>query len=144
MIRRPPSSTRTDTLFPYTTLFRSHDVGRSGTRAGTRAIHAIIIGGNPMTKLDLDWPHNFNEIPKEVFVRKDVYDTELQRIFHGEEWHPVCHESEIPERGDFKTFRLASIPLIIARGVDCLEIGSASCRERVFNSMIISVFAVYL
>src|SRR3546814_9883368 len=28
MIRRPPRSTRTDTLFPYTTLFRSH--GRDG------------------------------------------------------------------------------------------------------------------
>src|SRR3546814_6647519 len=27
MIRRPPSSTRTDTLFPYTTLFRSGDGG---------------------------------------------------------------------------------------------------------------------
>src|SRR3546814_3232656 len=26
MIRRPPRSTRTDTLFPYTTLFRSHVV----------------------------------------------------------------------------------------------------------------------
>src|SRR3546814_3968226 len=26
MIRRPPRSTRTDTLFPYTTLFRSHSV----------------------------------------------------------------------------------------------------------------------
>src|SRR3546814_16630839 len=26
MIRRPPRSTRTDTLFPYTTLFRSWDV----------------------------------------------------------------------------------------------------------------------
>src|SRR3546814_15690730 len=26
MIRRPPRSTRTDTLFPYTTLFRSQDV----------------------------------------------------------------------------------------------------------------------
>src|SRR3546814_17488992 len=26
MIRRPPRSTRTDTLFPYTTLFRSHFV----------------------------------------------------------------------------------------------------------------------
>src|SRR3546814_3465188 len=25
MIRRPPRSTRTDTLFPYTTLFRSRD-----------------------------------------------------------------------------------------------------------------------
>src|SRR3546814_5578827 len=30
MIRRPPRSTRTDTLFPYTTLFRSH--GRKGQR----------------------------------------------------------------------------------------------------------------
>src|SRR3546814_11629137 len=27
MIRRPPRSTRTDTLFPYTTLFRSGDKG---------------------------------------------------------------------------------------------------------------------
>src|SRR3546814_17311276 len=27
MIRRPPRSTRTDTLFPYTTLFRSADEG---------------------------------------------------------------------------------------------------------------------
>src|SRR3546814_2699702 len=26
MIRRPPRSTRTDTLFPYTTLFRSKEV----------------------------------------------------------------------------------------------------------------------
>src|SRR3546814_18567406 len=28
MIRRPPRSTRTDTLFPYTTLFRSSFEGR--------------------------------------------------------------------------------------------------------------------
>src|SRR3546814_2810106 len=29
MIRRPPRSTRTDTLFPYTTLFRSDDLRRT-------------------------------------------------------------------------------------------------------------------
>src|SRR3546814_12422986 len=29
MIRRPPRSTRTDTLFPYTTLFRSRPRGRA-------------------------------------------------------------------------------------------------------------------
>src|SRR3546814_4011197 len=29
MIRRPPSATRTDTLFPYTTRFRSEGHGRS-------------------------------------------------------------------------------------------------------------------
>src|SRR3546814_10109486 len=30
MIRRPPRSTRTDTLLPYTTLFRSHAAGVVG------------------------------------------------------------------------------------------------------------------
>src|SRR3546814_19900098 len=34
MIRRPPRSTRTDTLFPYTTLFRSIDYSRYARRAG--------------------------------------------------------------------------------------------------------------
>src|SRR3546814_15305651 len=35
MIRRPPRSTRTDTLFPYTTLFRSRtDDGANGRRDG--------------------------------------------------------------------------------------------------------------
>src|SRR3546814_8054067 len=33
MIRRPPRSTRTDTLFPYTTLFRSASVRRRGRGA---------------------------------------------------------------------------------------------------------------
>src|SRR3546814_3271435 len=40
MIRRPPRSTRTDTLFPYTTLFRSRrrPVAAQGTRTG-RSLH---------------------------------------------------------------------------------------------------------
>src|SRR3546814_7967219 len=33
MIRRPPRSTRTDTLFPYTTLFRSPDEADGVTSA---------------------------------------------------------------------------------------------------------------
>src|SRR3546814_17100912 len=33
MIRRPPRSTRTDTLFPYTTLFRSAPTKRGALRA---------------------------------------------------------------------------------------------------------------
>src|SRR3546814_10746687 len=32
MIRRPPRSTRTDTLFPYTTLFRSWESGNDRVR----------------------------------------------------------------------------------------------------------------
>src|SRR3546814_5366216 len=34
MIRRPPRSTRTDTLFPYTTLFRSDDEERLFLQCG--------------------------------------------------------------------------------------------------------------
>src|SRR3546814_15104711 len=36
MIRRPPRSTRTDTLFPYTTLFRSKQ-RRAASRIAARA-----------------------------------------------------------------------------------------------------------
>src|SRR3546814_17130720 len=34
MIRRPPRSTRTYTLFPYTTLFRAARIDREAERAG--------------------------------------------------------------------------------------------------------------
>src|SRR3546814_19936796 len=36
MIRRPPGSTRTDTLFPYTTLFRSYLAFHAGLIAGDK------------------------------------------------------------------------------------------------------------
>src|SRR3546814_18238463 len=39
MIRRPPRSTRTDTLFPYTTLFRS--VGSEGQSAVPAILSAV-------------------------------------------------------------------------------------------------------
>src|SRR3546814_19759837 len=42
MIRRPPRSTRTDTLFPYTTLFRSpgQQIAGPHLRAQTKTDHA--------------------------------------------------------------------------------------------------------
>src|SRR3546814_6293462 len=40
MIRRPPRSTRTDTLFPYTTLFRSTSNPAEESRAWASAIVA--------------------------------------------------------------------------------------------------------
>src|SRR3546814_7160283 len=54
MIRRPPRSTRTDTLFPYTTLFRSaqrrlpHHLGEA---AGGGAAHEIHL---PQALLGMD------------------------------------------------------------------------------------------
>src|SRR3546814_7164324 len=52
MIRRPPRSTRTDTLFPYTTLFRSavggdHDIPRlqPTLRGGEAVVLAVARDG---------------------------------------------------------------------------------------------------
>src|SRR3546814_5700315 len=55
MIRRPPRSTRTDTLFPYTTLFRSPDLdllardrsprGGDARDRGRHRIGAVVVGG---------------------------------------------------------------------------------------------------
>src|SRR3546814_14231241 len=54
MIRRPPRSTLTDTLFPYTTLFRSAEAlahqGRLAARAGNGqiaplAVERLLVGG---------------------------------------------------------------------------------------------------
>src|SRR3546814_12761669 len=47
MIRRPPRSTRTDTLFPYTTLFRSIVTGRGEVdESGVRS-RGITIAARP-------------------------------------------------------------------------------------------------
>src|SRR3546814_5016050 len=60
MIRRPPRSTRTDTLFPYTTLFRSEGKGlvtvivRDGRRA-LRVKHADAETRTQFAGLDY-WP----------------------------------------------------------------------------------------
>src|SRR3546814_10643700 len=56
MIRRPPRSTRTDTLFPYTTLFRSCQDHYPGTDESNRQrglpIHTQeLIMQNPKTRM---------------------------------------------------------------------------------------------
>src|SRR3546814_12730463 len=51
MIRRPPRSTRTDTLFPYTTLFRSAQSRRIERRGRTENCVAFAYQVNP----DASW-----------------------------------------------------------------------------------------
>src|SRR3546814_948573 len=41
MLRRPPRSTRTDTLFPYTTLFRSRRGGKPLLRDRLTTVHEL-------------------------------------------------------------------------------------------------------
>src|SRR3546814_2719752 len=69
MIRRPPRSTRTDTLFPYTTLFRSHfdrledrDVVRY--RAAAHVETSAKLGAGKL---------HFSGIPGKLASRHDVH-----------------------------------------------------------------------
>src|SRR3546814_13550837 len=53
MLRRPPSSTRTDTLCPYTTLFRSSVEKRSPT-CGSRVTADVRMDAGRVAEIGLD------------------------------------------------------------------------------------------
>src|SRR3546814_2015353 len=80
MIRRPPISTRTDTLFPYTTLFRARHrrVGRVDSRA------RLLPGGLALS-VRLDWLsgtggplHGSVDVPGDK--RSEEHTSELQSL----------------------------------------------------------------
>src|SRR3546814_4980006 len=59
MIRRPPRSTRTDTLCPYTTLFRARGNGqKKERRLDDRLFEIFDIGGDrqPVGRLEVEGP----------------------------------------------------------------------------------------
>src|SRR3546814_16695648 len=64
IIRRPPRSKRTDTHFPYTTRFRSHDAGNEGEgRTGQRQFQTILLQHEPLPRVK-KWPWPTREYRK--------------------------------------------------------------------------------
>src|SRR3546814_6377309 len=85
MIRRPPRATRTDTLFPYTTLFRSCSASpfELATRhpGGSRA--SVILFWRDRYRRALTWPLTlppalWMSFPTEV--RSEEHTSELQSL----------------------------------------------------------------
>src|SRR3546814_4432977 len=79
MIRRPPRATRTDTLFPYTTLFRSSPV------VETAFYDVNVGGGNAFLTLkkdreisSVDWERGLQ--PKLAAIKSDEHTSELQSL----------------------------------------------------------------
>src|SRR3546814_1664096 len=90
MIRRPPRSTRTDTLFPYTTLFRSDldsvrpacqppiaDAGPhcSHVRQGLRSFHDATEHAIPLAQARTGAGH-----PRRAGDRSEEHTSELQSL----------------------------------------------------------------
>src|SRR3546814_5225657 len=85
MIRRPPRSTRTDTLFPYTTLFRSGRApgaahgGRLGE--GHRDGHRGDRVPRPVAELSgVGGPEDRHQRPGRVRGRSEEHTSELQSL----------------------------------------------------------------
>src|SRR3546814_7673286 len=77
MIRRPPRSTRTDTLFPYTTLFRSvHPVEQAGLDVPDRAFAQVIVAAQDA----LDRIVRGHRMPSPSLVRSEEHTSELQSL----------------------------------------------------------------
>src|SRR3546814_9133971 len=61
MIRRPPRSTRTDTLFPYTTLFRSTRAAEEQIGQLTQAADEQALQANELIQIAEDQARNRSE-----------------------------------------------------------------------------------
>src|SRR3546814_18329775 len=117
MIRRPPRSTRTDTLFPYTTLFRSD---REQQQPPLRAAGVMAA--------------------ERVQARR-----RLRGWVRGEGIEPGFEPAQ--HRGGLGRERAAAArrPVIVpAPAAEHREIGRASCRDRVCQYVSLSVVAVSL
>src|SRR3546814_2030825 len=85
MIRRPPRSTRTDTLFPYTTLFRSLLLcglfGRELVAWGFRARERFRLApGAPVPDVGNQLRRNTELLGKPLTRRSEEHTSELQSL----------------------------------------------------------------
>src|SRR3546814_17507569 len=108
MIRRPPRSTRTDTLFPYTTLFRSFDhIAGIGERD---AYQVDLVAGDDPARYDGDLVHGV------------IFGS----LAGAERFEPTRVRETVDVDEHVDVLRVHSEQVVANR-----KIGRASCRERV-------------
>src|SRR3546814_13415115 len=131
MIRRPPRSTRTDTLFPYTTLFRSRDLREIGV--GQRGVVAQYGGAEQrvLELADIARPVIVHQQPDRVVGDPDRAQPRLL----GDPREQVARErgnvaGALAQRRDRHLDDVEPVIESLAEPPR-LEIGSAAGRERV-------------
>src|SRR3546814_7008050 len=111
MIRRPPRSTRTDTLFPYTTLFRSEyalacDIPGAAPSARTTIGSILCVAARNETPSVWIWPPSENhdgtntlagvhqvEAFVDLLKREDVRDHRVRSEEHTSELQSLMRSS---------------------------------------------------
>ena len=93
---------------------------------------------------DYQWPQEgLQVIPDWIYTSNEIYQREIERIFHGRTWNFVALEAEIPEPGDFKRSYVGPTPVVVARDADgsvhvfenrCAHRGAEFCRAQRGNT----------
>src|SRR3546814_17266969 len=109
MIRRPPRSTRTDTLFPYTTLFRSPQ-------------------DHPLAeRLELHW----SDIRDEQFMVSEYPPGPEIHAYVVRRIADYSHYPVIERRGVQQEMLMSMVGMGFGISLVSEELGRASCRVRV-------------
>src|SRR3546814_15788964 len=129
MIRRPPRSTRTDTLFPYTTLFRSAEAAaddRTNEQLQYDTLLAVLRTG---AAADPDQAFGDRQPGVRILVEARSLEnpTERGRATVAGVGHLEDGGAALPG-GVIESYLCDAGDLTIA--ADGSEIGRASCRER--------------
>src|SRR3546814_8975375 len=85
MIRRPPRSTRTDTLFPYTSLFRSDRPPRALNKCASRSVEEIAFdpGGWEFPVDDLSRRQRSSHDSRNVAAHPAIYSRAIREPCDG-------------------------------------------------------------
>ena len=71
------------------------------------------------TTTERHWPaEELARVPHWVYQDAANFDDERRRIFEGPTWNFVCLEADIPERGDYRTSHVGTMPVIVVRAGD--------------------------
>src|SRR3546814_16429937 len=125
MRRLPPRSTRTDTLFPYTTLFRSVDVGvryGKGSWPGLNADKLMDEDVYPVCSPQFLHQREHLRSPSDLAQETLIHDLSMDGHVGFPTWEAWMQKAGVTDAAPSRGMRINN----------SAEIGMASCRESVF------------
>nr|WP_269102516.1 Rieske 2Fe-2S domain-containing protein [Mangrovicoccus ximenensis] len=112
-------------------------------RLGDPDIELSLIEDDDMKMLPIEkrftWPASgLDRVPDWVYTSREIYDREIERIFHGPTWNYVGLAAEVPEAGDYIRTNVGPTPVVMVRdhegGINvfenrCSHRAAEFCRE---------------